>query len=415
MSGGFEHAEHRATLLDAVLERSTGKDSRIHGPAHWAGVAAAGLTVLDGTPDADPFVVLLFALFHDSMRRSDGRDPEHGERAARYARELRDAGIFGLGEGKMRTLEDALTRHDRGEVSADPTIGACWDADRLNLYRVHIRPNAAYLSTDAARRVAATTAPQMFPVVAFVWKAIFLDYAAKMGDLPGRPVYLRFGDLPPSGRSSTGVPGLRECGVSVYPGTEADGSYALDFRRLLAGLDTRYLSTLLWRNRPLFLVEGRRAGVGGEEEPTLCDARVVREVDPEEVSALPDRPRFRALLEAWRAKRRGEDPGAFAFLGSSLPDERPFIPVVPGLFDQLEEQIRQQFRGELERWGALEDYDRMRAASSRPVPRPRSRSDPEAFVPWTPPPEPEWLRQHRAFEERQKAMSERYERMGGGF
>lgn len=32
-------------LLDAVLSRSTGKDSPVHGNAHWAGVAVAGLTL----------------------------------------------------------------------------------------------------------------------------------------------------------------------------------------------------------------------------------------------------------------------------------------------------------------------------------------------------------------------------------
>jgi hypothetical protein len=35
-------------------------------------------------------------------------------------------------------------------VSADGTIGTCWDADRLDLPRVGIWPSAALLSTDAA-------------------------------------------------------------------------------------------------------------------------------------------------------------------------------------------------------------------------------------------------------------------------
>ncbi len=404
-------------LLDAVLERSTGKGSRIHGPVHWAGVAAAGLTVLDGTPEADPFVVLLFALFHDSMRESDGRDPEHGERAAAYARELGDAGAFDLDPERMAKLEEALVRHDKGETSADPTIGACWDADRLNLPRVGTKPNPAYLSTAGARQIAATTAPRMFPALAFAWPAIFLEYAAKMGELPGRPVYLRFGDLPPGGRSSTGLLFLRECGVSVYPGLEMDGSYVLDLRRLLTGIESRFLSTLLRKNRPLFLVEGRRGGVGSDGEPALCDARIVGEVDPREVSALPDRPRFRAMLEAWRAKRGGEDPGWFAFSGAPEPDERPLSPLAPGtslLSPGFGKEINRMFRAELERRGVLEDYDRMRAESFRPAPRRRKPQAPESSAPWTPPPEPEEMRRWRAFEEQQRAMQAEYERWTGG-
>jgi uncharacterized protein len=69
-----------ARLVEAVLERSTGKDSSIHGESHWQRVAAAGLTLLPETPGADPTLVFLFALFHDSMRLNDNYDPLHGPR-----------------------------------------------------------------------------------------------------------------------------------------------------------------------------------------------------------------------------------------------------------------------------------------------------------------------------------------------
>ena len=35
-------------------------------------------------------------------------------------------------------------------MSDDPTIGTCWDADRLHLPRVSIEPNPAFFSTPAA-------------------------------------------------------------------------------------------------------------------------------------------------------------------------------------------------------------------------------------------------------------------------
>ncbi len=63
------------SLVAAVLERSRGKDSTLHGEGHWRRVAAAGLALLLETPAADPTVVFLFALFHDSMRVNDGHDP----------------------------------------------------------------------------------------------------------------------------------------------------------------------------------------------------------------------------------------------------------------------------------------------------------------------------------------------------
>lgn len=83
----------------------------------------------------------------------------------------------------------------------------------------------------------------------------------------------------------------------------------------------------------------------------------------------------------------------------------------PGTSPGIGEEFNRQFRGYLERWGLAEDYDRMTAKSFRP--RPREPQAPEAFAPWTPPPEPEGLKRWREIEERQKAMQAEYERMGG--
>ena len=62
-------------LVAAVLSRSTGKDSSIHGETHWQRVAAAGLALLTQVPDADLALVFLFALFHDSLRLNGDHDP----------------------------------------------------------------------------------------------------------------------------------------------------------------------------------------------------------------------------------------------------------------------------------------------------------------------------------------------------
>jgi len=38
-------------------------------------------------------------------------------------------------------------------VDADPTVQTCWDADRLDLGRVGIKPAARYLSLEAATHI----------------------------------------------------------------------------------------------------------------------------------------------------------------------------------------------------------------------------------------------------------------------
>jgi uncharacterized protein len=136
-------------LVDAVLERSTGKDSSIHGETHWQRVAAAGLALLPETPGADPVLVFLFALFHDSMRLNDNYDPLHGPRGAALARELRGE-AFDLEDAAMSLLAFACEEHTNGGIGPDPTVGVCWDADRLNLWRVGIIPDPRFLSTEAA-------------------------------------------------------------------------------------------------------------------------------------------------------------------------------------------------------------------------------------------------------------------------
>ncbi len=51
----------------------------------------------------------------------------------------------------MGLLGFACEEHTNGDVSSDPTIGVCWDADRMNLWRVGIKPDPHELSTEAAR------------------------------------------------------------------------------------------------------------------------------------------------------------------------------------------------------------------------------------------------------------------------
>ncbi len=122
----------------------------IHGPAHWLRVRVNGLALAAMTPGACVEVVELFALLHDSRRENEWRDLGHGERAAGYARRLAEAGMVRLDAARLDLLVSACAGHEHGRVSADPTIGCCWDADRLELSRLDRRPIARLLSTAAA-------------------------------------------------------------------------------------------------------------------------------------------------------------------------------------------------------------------------------------------------------------------------
>jgi uncharacterized protein len=142
-------------VLGTVAARSTSHGSHLHGLAHWERVGLNGLDLAAETDGADADVALLFALFHDSMRLNDGHDPEHGQRGGALARGLRK--LLPLNDDQLSLLHEACAGHTDGMVSADPTIGVCWDADRLDLPRVGITPAAALMSTAAGKQACQTS------------------------------------------------------------------------------------------------------------------------------------------------------------------------------------------------------------------------------------------------------------------
>lgn len=52
-----------------------------------------------------------------------------------------------ISEQQLNTLKYACEYHDKGLITDDPTVGCCWDADRLDLMRVQTTPDPKYLST----------------------------------------------------------------------------------------------------------------------------------------------------------------------------------------------------------------------------------------------------------------------------
>ena len=129
-----------------------------HGPEHWQRVELFARHVAQATPGADETVCRLFAMLHDAARENDGHDPQHGPKAAKWAREALRPGILApLSKSQFETLCEAIEGHTRGYTTQNPTVGACWDADRLDLTRpgVEIEPDPARLSTQAARETLA--------------------------------------------------------------------------------------------------------------------------------------------------------------------------------------------------------------------------------------------------------------------
>jgi uncharacterized protein len=138
-----------ARLLEAVEEASTLHSSYIHGDQHWRAVAEVGLRLVGERPKADRDVVFLFSLLHDAMRENEGSDPGHGARAADLAEQLHGR-LYRLPDQRLEFLLAACREHADGKYSDHHTVGVCFDADRLNLWRVGKTPDPKFLSTDAA-------------------------------------------------------------------------------------------------------------------------------------------------------------------------------------------------------------------------------------------------------------------------
>jgi uncharacterized protein len=125
-----------------------------HGPSHWKRVEQNGLYLAQFS-SARVDVIRLFAVFHDSRRENELDDPGHGVRGAKLAGTLREV-LFQIDDVGFDLLTEACSIHTKGPLNAEPTIGSCLDADRLDLPRVGIRPKPEFMSTSAGRELART-------------------------------------------------------------------------------------------------------------------------------------------------------------------------------------------------------------------------------------------------------------------
>lgn len=158
-------------LIRAVLAQRL-HESIIHGEHHWQCVAWAGAHLAPEVPGSDPAVVFVFALFHDSQRRTDSVDPDHGRRGGDLALQLHGQ-LFHLAPAQLDLLYTACRDHTDGTVTDDPTRGVCWDADRLNLWRAAIAPNPRRLSTAPAKEATRIQWAKRLQARRFTWAAVY--------------------------------------------------------------------------------------------------------------------------------------------------------------------------------------------------------------------------------------------------
>lgn len=147
----------RPVWMESVLKEAWSRFSLVragsfHGLWHWEKVEKNAVFLANNTPGADKTVAQLFALIHDSKRQNEDEDPEHGHRSAAWAEELFKDGRLKIKKDQLEKLVEACKYHNDGNTSEDPTIGVCWDADRLDLPRVGITPDPKYLSTETAKK-----------------------------------------------------------------------------------------------------------------------------------------------------------------------------------------------------------------------------------------------------------------------
>lgn len=143
--------------LDKVREFSLSRWTldELHGVGHWDRVYENGQKLL--TPEVNPLVVGLFAYLHDSCRMDNGDDINQGTRAAHLIDSIRETYLKEVSDDDVELLKEACRLHTTAHKTGNPTIDACFDADRLDLWRVGIIPDPARLATEKGKEIARNT------------------------------------------------------------------------------------------------------------------------------------------------------------------------------------------------------------------------------------------------------------------
>ena len=116
-----------------------------HGVEHWDRVANFGRMLYQEGADMD--VIMAFAYLHDSERMDNGYDVEHGARASKLIDTIRHTELRALNDEQIRKLKRACELHTIEHRTGDITIDICFDADRMDIGRVGIKPLPERMAT----------------------------------------------------------------------------------------------------------------------------------------------------------------------------------------------------------------------------------------------------------------------------
>lgn len=123
-----------------------------HGLPHWDNVYRNGILLQD--EGVNERVVQRFAYLHDFCKQDDVKDRKHGPRVAEWMVNIRDSLLKSLSDEEFHLLQEACRLHTSTENTGNPTIDACFDADRLDLGRVGITPSPNKMATVKGRLLA---------------------------------------------------------------------------------------------------------------------------------------------------------------------------------------------------------------------------------------------------------------------
>lgn len=116
-----------------------------HGVEHWDRVAKFGQMLYQHGVDMD--VVMAFAYLHDSERMNNAEDINHGLRASKLIDTIRQTKLRYLSDVQIEKLKRACELHTIEHKTGDITIDTCFDADRMDLFRVGIKPSPERMAT----------------------------------------------------------------------------------------------------------------------------------------------------------------------------------------------------------------------------------------------------------------------------
>ena len=100
-------------------------------------------------------VVTTFAYLHDSERMNNAKDIDHGLRASKLIDTIRRTRLRYLNDEQIGKLKRACELHTIKHKTGDITIDTCFDADRMDLFRVGIKPSPERMATKRGAELVA--------------------------------------------------------------------------------------------------------------------------------------------------------------------------------------------------------------------------------------------------------------------